>query len=208
MNIQNIERRSRQSLIEKINEHLKKIEDKTKMKRKNFLTLLSLFMVLIWIGIFEIYISYLITIYYPIIWSIREIEDKELEGDKQWLTYWVCFSIFVYIDMFIPFVIVILPFYFVIRTVFLLWLLLPNFKGGVVLYNIILVQLLKMSQNFKFKFIKTNSNNSLLREVEEIVKERNHSNTEKEVVVSNDNYNDIKAKTSSSSILNIDKKNN
>jgi len=169
MNSKNIES-SKQTFLEKLNEHLKLIEDKTKIKTNKFFTILAICLVLIWTGIYDIYISYLVTIFFPSRWTLREIQKKELDGAKQWLTYWVIFAIFVLIDMISPYLREIVPFYIFLRTIILLWLYLPNFNGAVIVYNTFILEILKHTNNFAL--LGKNDKNKLLIEVEEILQRR------------------------------------
>lgn len=161
---------SKQTFLDKLNEHLKKIEGKTQIKRKNFYTIILTSLILIWTGICDIYISYLITMLYPALWTLKEIKKKEMDGAKQWVTYWVIFSLFVSIDMFLDQVMAIVPFYVFIRTIFLLWLHLPNFKGAVIVYNTFILEILKYTNNFAF--LGRNQKNKLLIEVEDIIQKK------------------------------------
>ena len=104
--------RSKATSLEKINEIINKVEDKTKINKKNLIAILSSSFVLIWFGIFDVYISYLLTVFYPVKWSLKVIGKKEMDGDKQWLSYWLIFSIFVFLDLFAEYIIVVIPFYF------------------------------------------------------------------------------------------------
>ena len=58
MNIKNADR-SRLTFIEKFEEHIKIIESKTNLKRKEIIIGISTCLFLIWIRLFDIYISYL-----------------------------------------------------------------------------------------------------------------------------------------------------
>jgi receptor expression-enhancing protein 5/6 len=174
----NIER-SKATSLEKIEEIFRKIEEKTKLNRSQILKGIVTSFILIWFGILDIYISYFLTIYYPVIWSVKIIERKDQESRKQWLTYWVVFSLFVILDIFSKFFISMIPFYFVIRTTILMWMALPNFKGALIVYNLLFVEIIKITKKNKF-LEKIDLKNSLKYEVEVILKERNTQ--EKEII--------------------------
>jgi len=159
--------RSKLTSIEKLEEIFKKIEDKTKLSRKNMVILYISSFILIWFGVFDIYISYLLTIYYQAIWSIKVISKKELDGDKQWLTYWIIFSIFAILDMFSVYIIKLIPFYFLIRTAILIWLSVPGMKGAVGVYNLAFVQAIKMSQ--ALRNLEETKKDRLKNEIEEAI---------------------------------------
>lgn len=183
MNIKSIDK-SELTFIDKFEENIKIIEHKTNLKRKEILIGLSTSLFLIWIGVLDIYISYLLTTFFPIKWTLMYFYKKDVDDDKQWLTYWVIFSFFTLLDMLSDYFITLIPFYFFIRTMFLLWLYLPNFKGALIVYKDIIVKLLKFS--YKYELIKTKSKakNTLKDEVEEIIKNRN---IEREILLNDKN---------------------
>jgi len=70
---------------------------------------------------------------YPAYASVQAIERET--DDTQWLTYWVVFGLFTTIEYFLGIILYWVPFYFIFKTMILLWLFLPNFRGALVLYN-------------------------------------------------------------------------
>lgn len=65
----------------------------------------------------------------PAFLSFRAIESPGTQDDVQWLTYWVVFGFFNFLETFaLRVVLYYLPFYFAFKTVFLLWLQLPQFR--------------------------------------------------------------------------------
>jgi hypothetical protein len=169
---------SKENSLEKLEEIFKKIEEKTKLPRKKIFIILGTSFTLIWFRIFDIYISYVLTIYFPVIWSLKVIDNKETENFKQWLAYWIFFSLFVLIDMMSAIIIKIIPFYFIIRTIVLLWMSLPSIKGALKVYDLLIVQLLKLSRTIEL-FRNINKRDSLKLEVETIIEDRN---IEKEIL--------------------------
>ncbi|KAJ7859488.1 TB2/DP1, HVA22 family-domain-containing protein [Mycena olivaceomarginata] len=57
------------------------------------------------------------------------------QDDIQWLTYWVVFGFFNFLESFaLRVVLYYLPWYFAFKTVFILWLQLPAFRGAQTTY--------------------------------------------------------------------------
>jgi hypothetical protein len=175
--------RSKATSLEKINEIINKVEDKTKINKKNLIAILSSSFVLIWFGIFDVYISYLLTVFYPVKWSLKVIGKKEMDGDKQWLSYWLIFSIFVFLDLFAEYIIVVIPFYFVIRTLILLWCYMPGLKGALVVYNVGILKLAKFSRTWKF--FEKNKKYTLKSEVEQILETTEEKERESDITFPN-----------------------
>ncbi|RDB24570.1 Protein YOP1 [Hypsizygus marmoreus] len=65
----------------------------------------------------------------------RAIESPSPHDDVQWLTYWVVFGFFNFVESFaLRLVLYYLPWYFVFKTLFIVWLQLPVFRGAQVAY--------------------------------------------------------------------------
>jgi hypothetical protein len=161
--------RSKATSLEKLNEIIIKVEAKTQIARNNLIIIFTTSFLLIWFGIFDIYLSYVLTTYFPIIWSLKLIGKKEIDDHKQWLSFWVIYSFFVFLDMFSIFIIKLIPFYFIIRTVILLWCYCPGIKGSLTIYKIAFVHVNRIIQ--KLKILEKNKNDSLKSEVEKILEQ-------------------------------------
>jgi len=75
----------------------------------------------------------------PTYLSFKAIETPGAEDDAQWLTYWVVFGFFNFLESFaLRVVLYYLPWYFAFKTVFVLWLQLPSFRGAHVTYHTVL----------------------------------------------------------------------
>ncbi|KAJ7719228.1 TB2/DP1, HVA22 family-domain-containing protein [Mycena maculata] len=71
----------------------------------------------------------------PAYLSFKAIETPSPQDDIQWLTYWVVFGFFNFLESFaLRIVLYYLPWYFAFKTVFILWLQLPAFKGARTIY--------------------------------------------------------------------------
>jgi len=72
---------------------------------------------------------------YPLYASIMAIESPYKEDDQQWLTYWVLYSLVSLVEMAAWPVIAWIPFYSTIKLLIASWLVLPQFRGGIILYE-------------------------------------------------------------------------
>ena len=82
------------SFKEVYNLHVSEIEKKTRIRIKYIYYFLIVALIFFLVGHFELIFSYIITGYYPIIWTR---EDYKLNKDyfwKKWGTYWSFFFIF------------------------------------------------------------------------------------------------------------------
>ena len=115
--------------------HVKEIEEKTRLKIKHIYYFLLIALLFFMLGYFELIFSYIITAYYPIIWTR---EDYKLHKDnfwKKWGTYWTFFSVFIFFDLHKNDVLKIIPFYFVVKCIILLILYLPGFSAAANIYD-------------------------------------------------------------------------
>jgi len=71
----------------------------------------------------------------PAYFSLRALETAQTADDKQWLTYWVVFGFFSVVEYWSGTIIYWLPFYWLFKTIFVLWLALPQFGGASYLYD-------------------------------------------------------------------------
>ncbi|CAG9830344.1 unnamed protein product [Diabrotica balteata] len=73
---------------------------------------------------------------YPAYVSIKAIESKEKDDDTKWLTYWVVFSLFSVTEYFVDIIVRWFPLYWLIKCIFMVWLMLPgDVNGSVILYR-------------------------------------------------------------------------
>ncbi|CAO3619811.1 unnamed protein product [Cunninghamella echinulata] len=83
---------------------------------------------------------------YPAYASFKAIESPSNSDDKQWLTYWTVIGFVQLIEYFSDILIYWFPFYYLFKTLFILYLALPQFKGAEVLYNRFLRNMLLNAQ--------------------------------------------------------------
>lgn len=72
---------------------------------------------------------------YPLYASIMAIESADKEDDQQWLTYWVLYSLVSLMEMAAGPVLAWIPFYSTLKLIVASWLVLPQFRGGIILYQ-------------------------------------------------------------------------
>ena len=147
------EKKEDSSINQKFREHVKIIEEKSGIKGKYIITGLSICASLVFIGIFESFITNIVGIILPAYLSMKAIETYETDNEKQWITYWVLFAFYSILDTFSVFFLNYIPFYFFIKVIVLIWLYLPNFQGASYLYDILIFNLFKKVEFFVEKYI-------------------------------------------------------
>lgn len=80
-------------------------------------------------------ISDLIGFIYPAYMSFTAIESEGKDDDAQWLMYWVVFATFSILEGTVMFLLEYIPFYYVVKTVFMVWLFHPKFRGAEIIYD-------------------------------------------------------------------------
>jgi len=73
---------------------------------------------------------------YPAYVSIHAIESHDKQDDTKWLTYWVVFAVFSIVEYFADFIVGWFPLYWLIKCLFLVWLMIPTeLNGSLILYK-------------------------------------------------------------------------
>ena len=139
--------------------HIKQIEEKTNLNRKTIYIFLLIALFSLLIGFYERIFVYIITGYYPVKWTIEDYKFHSEKFKQKWGTYWILFFIFFIFDFFRDELLKIVPLYFIIRTIFLLILYLPNFDGAVCLYDGVFKEMIALI------FSNKNNKQSLLNEI-------------------------------------------
>lgn len=68
--------------------------------------------------------------------SVLAVESKKTDDDTKWLVYWVVYSSFGFVEYFGHSFFHSLPFYWLLKCLFLFWLMTPGANGGSqMLYN-------------------------------------------------------------------------
>lgn len=122
--------------IPTLKQYAELVEGKTHVPVEYFLSgLVVLLAALLFIGIGGGIITNLIGFVYPMYCTIKAIEYPEKENDVNWLVYWVVFGLFCVLDNFIHYVLYWIPIFYPIKVTFLLWCMLPKYKGARVVYD-------------------------------------------------------------------------
>ena len=138
-----VEKPKQISLLEKWQEEMNLIQQKTGIKGIYVVLALIFSVILVYYNIFDSVITNLVGTLYPAFWTIKSIEKEDLSEQKNWLTYWAVFGFFILIDMFSPIIVKFIPFYLVMKILFLIWMFMPGTNGSKLFYEIVVKKILK-----------------------------------------------------------------
>lgn len=132
------------SLIDKWNEHMKIIKNKTGIPGVIVIVGLIISIIIVYFNLFDAdaLITNLVGTIYPLFWTMKSIETNS-KDDKHWLTYWICFAFFNLIETFSGFILRFIPFYFFLKIIFLIWLFMPNSHGAILVYQLLVIRIFK-----------------------------------------------------------------
>ncbi|KAI0757541.1 TB2/DP1, HVA22 family-domain-containing protein [Daedaleopsis nitida] len=116
---------------------LNTFEQRTQVpKSYAFLGAVVLLVVLHSVNAFAQPVSNLVGWALPAFFSVKALESPGNQDDVQWLTYWVVFGSFTFTEsVMLRVVLYYFPWYFAFKSVFILWLQLPQFRGAQSLYG-------------------------------------------------------------------------
>ena len=149
--------------------HIKVIEEKTNLKINQIYWFLSISLFFFMIGHFERIFSYIITLYFPIIWTKEDYFAKKKNFGKKWGIYWTVFFVLIFFDIHKKFVLKIIPLYFIVKCVILLMLYLPGFNLAENIYDGLLRSVL---QDIGNRFQNRDENNKMIDDLKKNVKEK------------------------------------
>ena len=147
--------------------HIKEIEKRTNIKIKHIYIFLSVAFLFFLIGHFERIFSYIITGYFPIIWTREDFKAKKDYFWKKWGTYWTIFSALIFFDIHKKEVLKIIPLYFIVKCAFLLMLYLPGFTIAVSIYDAFLKYFIRQIEIY---FQNKDSNESMINDLKNNMK--------------------------------------
>ena len=150
-------------------DYMSQIEAKTRLKRKYIYAAIILTLISFTIGRLERLFANLLTLVYPLIWSIQEYHSDDEDFLKMWGSYWGVFGFFFALDCFKSKVLTVMPLYFFLRTVILMYFYLPCFEGARTFYNIVFDEKLKLAQFFKEG---SDEKDSMLNEIKSKIKNK------------------------------------
>ena len=149
--------------------HIKVIEEKTNLKINQIYWFLSISLFFFMIGHFERIFSYIITLYFPIIWTKEDYFAKKKNFGKKWGIYWTVFFVLIFFDIHKKFVLKIIPLYFIVKCVILLMLYLPGFNLAENIYDGLLRSVL---QDIVNRFQNRDENGTMIDDLKKNVKEK------------------------------------
>lgn len=149
--------------------HIKVIEEKTNLKINQIYWFLSISLFFFMIGHFERIFSYIITLYFPIIWTKEDYFAKKKNFGKKWGIYWTVFFVLIFFDIHKKFVLKIIPLYFIVKCVILLMLYLPGFNLAENIYDGLLRSVL---QDIGNRFQNRDENGTMIDDLKKNVKEK------------------------------------
>eukprot|EP01023_Acetabularia_acetabulum_P007380 TRINITY_DN1317_c0_g1_i2.p3 TRINITY_DN1317_c0_g1~~TRINITY_DN1317_c0_g1_i2.p3 ORF type:complete len:157 (+),score=31.13 TRINITY_DN1317_c0_g1_i2:102-572(+) len=80
-------------------------------------------------------LCYFVALLYPTYASFKAIESVGGDDDKQWLTYWVVYSLMSLVEVMVEWILEWIPLYFEAKLLFIAWLIAPQTKGALLLYE-------------------------------------------------------------------------
>lgn len=77
----------------------------------------------------------IVTLLYPSYASVQAMESSSKLQDEQWLAYWILYSLITLMEMVLHSLICWIPIWYELKLLFIVWLVLPNFRGAAFIYN-------------------------------------------------------------------------
>merc|ERR1719174_885903 len=88
-------------------------------------------------------ITQLVGFVYPAYESFKALEpDNEKRENprmmRTWLTYWIVYSLFSVVEVFVDYILYWIPLYYMLKLVFLIWLMIPRLGGAELVYKVLI----------------------------------------------------------------------
>merc|ERR1719388_269705 len=88
-------------------------------------------------------ITQLVGFVYPAYESFKALEpDNEKRENprmmRTWLTYWIVYSLFSVFEVFVDYILYWVPLYYLLKLVFLVWLMIPKLGGAELVYKMLI----------------------------------------------------------------------
>ncbi|KAJ0408406.1 hypothetical protein P43SY_003132 [Pythium insidiosum] len=100
---------------------------------------------------------------YPAYASFKALETAAPDGSRQWLTYWVVVGIGATAEAASRRLVAWIPGYDLLKTLFLLWLMLPKTRGALLVYRGVLRPLLRQYEPWIDRQLKQRSRGASTR---------------------------------------------
>jgi receptor expression-enhancing protein 5/6 len=93
-------------------------------------------------------ITQLVGFVYPAYESFKALEPDEEKREnprmmRTWLTYWIVYSLFSVLEVFVDYILYWVPLYYLLKLVFLVWLMIPKLGGAELVYNAMIKPMLR-----------------------------------------------------------------
>ncbi|GAC93779.1 hypothetical protein PHSY_001344 [Pseudozyma hubeiensis SY62] len=95
----------------------------------------GIFTLFVFFNIAAGFLTNLIGFFIPAYFSLKALESPQPQDDIQWLTYWVVFGMFTFLETFSSIVLYYVPWYYTIKTLAIVWLMLPQTQGAKMVYS-------------------------------------------------------------------------
>ncbi|GAK65549.1 uncharacterized protein PAN0_009c3766 [Moesziomyces antarcticus] len=95
----------------------------------------GIFTLFVFFNIAAGFLTNLLGFFVPAYFSLKALESPQPEDDVQWLTYWVVFGMFTFLETFSSIVLYYVPWYYTIKTLAIVWLMLPQTQGAKMVYS-------------------------------------------------------------------------
>jgi len=114
---------------------LNKLESQTSVpKAYGAIGILLTFGTFIFFNVWAGFLSNLLGWALPTYFSLRALDSPQTGDDTQWLTYWVVFGSLTLFEQLIN-IVYWFPFYYTFKTLFILYLILPQTQGAATIYH-------------------------------------------------------------------------
>ncbi|EPQ30168.1 uncharacterized protein PFL1_02284 [Pseudozyma flocculosa PF-1] len=98
----------------------------------------GLFVLLVFFNIFAGFLTNVVGFFLPAYFSMKALETPQPQDDIQWLTYWVVFGFFTFLESFSTVILYYVPWWYTIKTLAIVWLMLPQTQGAKMVYSKVL----------------------------------------------------------------------
>eukprot|EP01041_Mallomonas_annulata_P010082 gene10082-21013_t len=124
------------------------IEDKTGINYEYFAVgSVLLAGIFLFFGVAAGFICHIVGFAYPFYATLRSLETQGSHDTTQWLIYWVVYGLFGCLEAFIDLFLFWVPFYYPLKLSFLLWCMLPQFRGATYLYETFIQDIFKAHED-------------------------------------------------------------
>lgn len=111
-------------------------EDKTKVNVEYAVLGVGLILaIMVFANIGAHFISMIVGFLYPAYATLGYMEGAKAGKEDAWLMYWVLFGSILMLESFLFWIIPTIPLYYPIKITFLLWCMLPQYNGSLIVYT-------------------------------------------------------------------------